>query len=175
MHTQNTHIFLNQFNNTINEWIGFVDEYTLEALCCKPNIGAWSLGQVYVHLINDTAFFVEQMNAALLTVDNSEKEMHPFAKAMFANNSFPADKLKNPANSLDLRQPASKQELLQGLLAIKDKVNGLYFTFDIAGSIGKTGHPGFHFFTALEWLQYAEMHMRHHLRQKQWIDDKLFE
>jgi hypothetical protein len=30
------------------------------------------------------------------------------------------------------------------------------------------------FFNAPEWLQFAEMHMRHHFRQKMRIDDRLF-
>ena len=28
--------------------------------------------------------------------------------------------------------------------------------------IGKTKHPGLNYFTAKEWLQFAEMHLRHH-------------
>ena len=31
---------------------------------------------------------------------------------------------------------------------------------------GKTQHPGLGFLDALEWYQYTEMHMRHHIRQK---------
>jgi hypothetical protein len=62
---------------------------------------------------------------------------------------------------------------LHNLKAIKNGVNELYATVDFATSIGKTEHPGFLFFTALEWLRFAEMHMRHHLRQKKRIDDKL--
>lgn len=35
---------------------------------------------------------------------------------------------------------------------------------------GKTKHPGLDYFSAIEWLQFAEMHLRHHLRQKKRID-----
>jgi hypothetical protein len=37
--------------------------------------------------------------------------------------------------------------------------------------IGKTKHPGSNYFTAKEWLQFAEIHLRHHLKQKKRIDD----
>ncbi|HEV9036934.1 MAG TPA: hypothetical protein VGQ51_09945 [Puia sp.] len=40
---------------------------------------------------------------------------------------------------------------------------------------GKTRHPGLHYFNSLEWLQFAEMHMRHHFRQKKRIDACLTE
>jgi hypothetical protein len=35
---------------------------------------------------------------------------------------------------------------------------------------GKTRHPGLLYFSAPEWLQFAEMHLRHHFLQKQRID-----
>ena len=38
---------------------------------------------------------------------------------------------------------------------------------------GKTKHPGLGYFSAEEWLQFAEMHFRHHLRQKKRIDEFL--
>lgn len=164
-----------QFNETIEIWIVSLDDYTLEMLCRRPQPDSWSLGQVYVHIINDTQYFVEQMKACLLNNNaNSEKEMHKHAKVMFGNNAFPDMLLANPFNSLDLRQPQSKDELLQSLSFIKNEVNTLYATFDFNKSTGKTEHPGLRFFNASEWLQFAEMHMRHHLRQKKRIDDKLF-
>jgi hypothetical protein len=38
---------------------------------------------------------------------------------------------------------------------------------------GKTKHPGLGFFNANEWLQFAEMHLRHHLKQKERIEEFL--
>jgi hypothetical protein len=37
----------------------------------------------------------------------------------------------------------------------------------------KTKHPGFHYLNAIEWLQFIEMHFRHHLKQKKRIDKYL--
>jgi hypothetical protein len=37
-------------------------------------------------------------------------------------------------------------------------------------STGKSRHPGLGYFNAGEWLRFIEMHMRHHLRQKERID-----
>jgi len=165
---------LKQFNDTIEKWIKYLDNYTLEMLHQRPQIDSWSLGQVYVHIIDDTKFFVEQIKVCLLTNLNGEIEMHEDAKAMFEQNAFPDTQLNNPANSPDLRQPQSKEELLEGLLLIKEEVNALCSSTDFSTSNGKTGHPGFFFFNAPEWLQFAEMHMRHHLRQKKRIDEQLF-
>ncbi|MET3877222.1 MULTISPECIES: DinB family protein [Chitinophaga] len=174
METNKAAVLLEQFNKTIDIWINHLNDYTLDMLRRKPGENSWSLGQVYLHIIEDTAWFVEQMHTCLLLSNaNSEKEMHEDAKAIFANNAFPDALMENPSNDPDSRQPKDKEELLQGLTDIKEEVNALY-SVDHPQADGKTEHPGLHFFNLLEWLQFAEMHMRHHLRQKQRIDEKLF-
>lgn len=174
METNKAAVLLEQFNKTIDIWINYLHDYTLDMLCRKPGENSWSLGQVYLHIIADTAWFVEQMDNCLrLSNANSEKDMHENAKAIFANNAFPDALLENPSNDPGSRQPKDKEELFRGLTDIKQEVNDLY-AVDHPQADGKTEHPGFHFFNSLEWLQFAEMHMRHHLRQKQRIDEQLF-
>ena len=173
MQVINTNIYLTQFHITIDKWISFLDDYSMKMLCQKPNVQSWSLGQVYMHIIQDTTFYINQMKAALLSNANSEKAMHKTAKTMLENDAFPDMRLENPANSLDLPQPISKQELLQGLASIKAEVNRLCTVFDVEASAGKTEHPGFLFLNALQWLRLAEMHIRHHLAQKNRIDEAL--
>ena len=160
-----------RFNQTIQLWINAVDDYSLERLQQPPQEGSWSLGQVYRHILDDTEWFVGQMQKALATGEDGDKEMHLDAKRMFANNSFPDIQIKGPATNVFIPQPESKDELRQRLVAIREAVNGLFGNG--AGSIGKTQHPGLLYFSAGEWLQFAEMHMRHHLRQKERIDEAL--
>lgn len=172
METANT--IIDQFNNTVNQWIACLDDYTIDMLHRQPQPSSWSLGQVYVHIIDDTSYFVEQIAAALTTTANSDKEMHKNAKFIFKNNGFPDILVQGPSTNVAIRQPQDKNELSEALTAIKDKVNQLYTTFDFSKATGKTQHPGLWFFSASEWLQFAEMHMRHHFRQKKRIDDQLF-
>ena len=173
MGTPKETILLNAFNETIQNWIDFLDDYTLEMLYQKPDDKSWSLGQVYTHIIDDTAWFVEQMAAAMQTNADSEKEMHKNARIMLQNNSFPDMIIEGPATNTDIRQPESKGEIRQKLLAIKAEVNALYASFDPSQATGKTRHPGLLYFNTLDWLQFAEMHLRHHFRQKKRIDEKL--
>lgn len=165
---------LQAFNETIQKWIDFLDEYTLEMLCKKPNNNSWSLGQVYTHIMDDTTWFVEQMAAAMQTQADSEKEMHENARQMLQNNRFPDMMIEGPATGIYIKQPENKDEVRHKLLAIKTHVNDLYASFDPSKAIGKTRHPGLLYFNALDWLQFAEMHLRHHFRQKKRIDEALF-
>lgn len=167
-------MLLNSFNETIQKWIGFLDDYTLEMLCQKPDDRSWSLGQVYTHITDDTAWFVEQMAAAMQTNANGEKEMHENARTMLQNNAFPDMMIEGPATNTYIRQPESRDEIRKKLLSIEAEVNTLYSSFNELKTIGKTRHPGLLYFNTLDWLQFAEMHLRHHFRQKARIDEKLF-
>ncbi len=169
------HKVLPQFNATIDKWMAHLDDYTLTMLCQKPQPAAWSLGQVYLHIIADTWYFIGEIKTALLLKNvNHEQEMHPDAKAIFAQQGFPDSLFSNPSNDPDSPQPDSKAALRQSLLSIKEAINQCCATADFYHAHGKTQHPGLGYFSAAEWLQFAEMHMRHHLRQKKRIDDALF-
>jgi|SRR6185437_1476361 len=164
---------LRQFDTTIRQWIDMLGDYTLEMLHRPPRPGSWTLGQVYIHIIDDTGWFVGQMKEALLSRVDADKTMHPDARAMFDRNGFPDLQIEGPATNTYIPQPQSKEELARQLMEIKTTVDALFRDFDPAVSTGKTRHPGLHFFSPLEWLQFAEMHMRHHLRQKRRIDEAL--
>lgn len=165
---------LRDFDATIQHWIDMLGAYTLEMLHRPPRPGSWSLGQVYNHLIDDTGWFAGQMKEAMLSRADADKTMHPDARAMFDRNGFRDVAIEGPATNTYIPQPQSKEELARQLMAIKMAVDALFRDFDPAVSTGKTRHPGLHFFSALEWLQFSEMHMRHHLRQKKRIDEALF-
>ena len=167
-------ILLKEFNETMQKWIDYLDDYSLEMLCRKPDDNSWSLGQVYTHIMDDTAWFVGQMRISMLTGADEEKEMHEDAKAIFQNNEFPDIMIEGPATNTYIKQPESKEEIGERLLDIKLEANILFAFFDPSKATGKTKHPGLLFFSALDWLQFAEMHLRHHFRQKKRIDEKLF-
>jgi len=99
MPTDKASTLLRQFNDTIDQWIVSLDNYTLEMLHQKPRPGSWSLGQVYMHIADDTKYFIEQMGLALTGNANSEKGMHENAKTIFENNGFPDARLTGPASS----------------------------------------------------------------------------
>ena len=164
---------LQRFNDTIGQWIGFLNDYTLDELRQSPGEGSWSLGQVYTHLIADTRWVVEQMKRSMESDADADKEMHENARVMLQNNDFPDRMIKGPSTGKPIAQPSGKAQLLQDLMDIREAVNKLYVSANATVATGKTGHPGLGYFTTLEWLQFAEMHMRHHFRQKKRIDEQL--
>ena len=92
------------------------------------------------------------------------------AKAMLLQNDFPDMLIEGAPSNAQIPQPCNKEELMSDLLHLKEEMNHAALFISETPFKGKTKHPGLHYFSAPEWLQFAEMHLRHHLRQKKRID-----
>jgi len=166
-------MLIQKFNHTIDSWIAALDQYTIAGLWAKPTPGSWSIGQMYMHLIQDTGFYLDQLGACLTTDEHAHESASAFVLTMLRNNEFPDTIIEgHPANAT-IPQPESKTQLFTGLGQIRQQANALASQMATAGFKGKSLHPGFRYLTADEWLQLAEMHLRHHFRQKARIDDFL--
>ena len=160
-------------NHTLDLWIQAVEQNNFERICAKPTPTSWSLGQVCMHLISETSYYLKQIHVCLSTNDNVDKEMTAHAKSMFRNNEFPGELIEGPPSNANTPQPRSKELLLRDLLKVKDELRQVALLLSTNTSLGKTKHPGLHYFNAKEWFQFADMHMRHHLRQKRRIEEFL--
>ncbi len=161
------------FNHTIDIWITALDQYSFGQLCIQPSPGSWSLGQVYIHLLNATGYFITQAKTCLSNNDHLTEETSPAAKAMFLRNDLPDTIIEGPPSNALTTQPHSKEQLITGLMHLKDEFTVVVALISASPFKGKTKHFGLHYFNAQDWLQFAEMHLRHHLRQKKRIDDYL--
>ncbi|HEV3413783.1 MAG TPA: DinB family protein [Puia sp.] len=168
-----TNVLLRQFNETLEQWIGWLNDYSFATLLRKPRPGAWSLGQLYIHLLLSTEHFIGQAKIAANAIDHRDEPMHENARWMFDQNAFPDRILEGPDNDSNIPQPRSKEEIVTRLARIKDDINGDTVALALSGSGGKTRHPGLLYFSAPEWLQFAEMHLRHHYGQRQRIEEQL--
>lgn len=166
-------MLIENFNHSINTWITALEQYDIIQLSIKSNPASWSLGQLYIHLIQDTNYYLEQIKICVSTNDNANGEMSPFAKTIFLNNDFPNEQIEGAPANAGIPQPGSKAQLMNGLMHVKNEMNDAGRLISKSVLKGKTKHPGLGYFNAAEWLQFAEMHFRHHLRQKKRIDDFL--
>ena len=166
-------MLVNHFKQTLDIWINALDDYQLARLCIKPSPTAWSLGQLYFHLIKNTEFYLEQVEICLSTDDHLSDQPSQEAVEMFERNEFPNEIIEGPDTDVDFPQPKSSEELRKPLAHLKEQIQSLAYGISNRRYSGKTKHPGLGYFNAYEWLQFAEMHLRHHLRQKKRIEDFL--
>lgn len=157
------------FNSAVDYWIKCLDSYTLQELRSKPSLNNWSLGQLYLHLINDTNFFIGKIEECINSNENAEQEAHDFAKQLFRDNAFPGINIEGNPNNSFIPQPETKEQLKESLLPIKNEMNALAEKIDPALN-GKSPHPGLGYFNATEWIQFATIHFNHHVKQQKKIE-----
>ncbi|PWU01917.1 MAG: hypothetical protein C5B52_06520 [Bacteroidetes bacterium] len=166
-------MLLDEFNLTIDFWIKSLDDYDLVQLLKSPGTGSWSMGQLYNHIIGEMLFQAEQIYACAQRNMNVEKSPNDEGKKMLERNDFPDMLIEGPPTNEHVVNPIGKEELIEGINSSKLLINRAY-EFAINSPLnGKTEHPGLGFFGADEWLQFCEMHLRHHIRQKSRIDNCL--
>ena len=164
---------IEDFNQTIDTWIDALQRYSIEDLTAKPSPDSWSMGQLYNHIIDETEFYVGRIRICTSSNRNSNREMSMEGKEMFRNNAFPDERLKGAPSNSRIPQPKSKEELVKKFMDLRMAMNDTAVVMKETFFNGKAKHPGHNYLNASEWLQFADMHMRHHLRQKKRIDDSL--
>lgn len=159
---------------TIEKWIELLKKYDFEEMMIKPASNSWSLSQLYLHLIFSTNFYLQRIGLCLKNKNHQDKQKLAAAIEMFKNNSFPNLKLHNP-NFNDKQRPAkSMREIENGFEKIKQRLESLYVEIEKDIHSGKANHTGgLGYFTAIEWLQFADMHFRHHFKQYEEITNFL--
>lgn len=157
-------------DHIIDFWIQALDSYDLMQLCSKPSPNSWSMGQLYRHLIADTGYYIEQIQLCLQTNEHATEKAVPFAESLLLNNGFPDQQIEGDPSHASIPQPTDKAQLRTDLQKLREDLFVLKGAIVISNSTGKTKHPGLGYFNAAEWHQFADMHFRHHLKQKKRID-----
>jgi hypothetical protein len=164
---------VNNFQTSLHFWLTALDAYTLRQLLTKPSPSSWSIGQVYMHLIENTDWYFEQIKTCVSRNDHSNKQASEDGKKMLRQNEFPDLQLEGPPDNAFTPQPKSKKSIYKELIRQKLELEHLDELIRTSPFKGKTKHPGLNYFNANEWFQFGDMHLRHRLRQKMRIDEFL--
>ncbi|MCU0324732.1 MAG: DinB family protein [Spirosomaceae bacterium] len=159
--------------SVVNQYIRSLGEYADEQFTSKKDADTWSLGQMYEHLVQTSNFFFMANVMRCLEQRKGQigGEKNEWGEKQFRYGGFPPRKFKIP-EALQGPEPVAKsreeyKSLLGKVLEDAQKLiepilqnNGEY----------KTLHPPFGFLNAAEWFYAMEMHFRHHLRQKEELE-----
>ncbi|MCU6792011.1 DinB family protein [Paenibacillus sp. WQ 127069] len=175
MHTTET---LQHFGEITEHYIQELNEFTMEQLRRQPSESEWSLGQMYVHLIN-SALYMQLRNAddcmtrsedAIISTEGKTET----GEAIFNQGSLPPIRIQVPASpQYTPGQPDSKEQLVQGLQAVLRRMKEIGPMLEQESMQHTVAHPRFGMLNAKEWFMLVEMHYRHHLRQKDRLKNEL--
>lgn len=162
---------LKRFEEVTNHYLLELDGLSTEQLSNKPSENEWSLGQMYLHLIN-TALYMQLRNAEQCMALSSDSgvatgEKTEAGKAVFDLGGFPPVRIQvQPSPMYTPQQPESKDQLVQGLTAVLSRMKEMEPTIDQAPMHNTVAHPRLGALNAKEWFELVEMHYRHHLLQE---------
>jgi hypothetical protein len=72
---------INDLDQSIDSWIKELEQYDFIQLCAKPSPTSWSLGQVCMHLIENTNYYVDQIKMCV-----NAREWFQFADMHFRHH-----------------------------------------------------------------------------------------
>lgn len=164
---------IQDFNQTLDLWATSLAQYEEDAFVLQPDKENWSIGQLYMHLIEETNWYLDQVETCLAFEENVYMEITDEAKRMFQTNEFPDEKIKGMSTVANVPNPKNKVQIDEEFLKLGKRARALNEELSKKLPNGKAQHPGLGYFNGYEWLRYSEMHLRHHLRQKARIDSFL--
>ncbi len=159
------------FTQSVLIWENALDVYPGEFFLLKENEQSWSIGQVYQHLVELTGNILRLAEKLNTSNENALEEKTETGKLVFTINNMGGGTFEAPASIRYPVQPQDKEKLRTELSQLKERFNLVYDATMQATLKGKYKHPFLGFLNAMEWLQFTEMHLRHHLLQKERIDN----
>ncbi|TDL32818.1 DinB family protein [Jeotgalibacillus sp. S-D1] len=158
----------------IETYKSFLQKYSPEQLSHIPEQGVWSIGQMYDHLIVVAHEYLDSVEACASAVGDNKQGKTEFGDYLFNIGGFPPIKITLPD---ELNTPPdntkSKENLLLELDHLMKRMSELEVKAEGTNPNFKVEHGGFGWLNAQEWFALVGMHFRHHLRQKNELDQKL--
>ncbi|MDR6555051.1 DinB family protein [Paenibacillus qinlingensis] len=164
---------LNDSSAIIEQYIRNLDRYSIEQLRFKSKENVWSVGQMYIHVIEVAKEYIGYIETCTKgTHEEPEGKTEVGTKAL-AEKEWPniRVKLEQPAN--ETSNPESKDEIIAGLEQVLEKLAYWAGCVDEANPACKVRHGWFGWLNAGDWFEMVGMHSRHHLRQKTNLDGEL--
>lgn len=161
---------LHDFEASVERYLTELDDLNMKQLLDKKNEEEWSIGQMYMHLIQSAQFMhLHNVDQCLTGSDASlfsSADKTENGRAAFESGSFPPVRIRVPASpQYTPRQPESKAQITEGLCAVAERMKRIEPALSQASESNKVLHPRLGALTATEWFLLIEMHYRHHFLQ----------
>ena len=161
----------------VEQWLSDLTLYSDEQLLRKPDDRQWSIGQVYIHLIQSAENFhlkqVELCATGKGETVSGGKTM-PGRITYFLGVIPPVRVSVPPSEFYTPKQPVNKEEIRTRMRGMLEKVRLALPMAQNAPRGMKLKHPGFGYLDGREWFQLITMHYRHHRRQQKRLNTFLW-
>ncbi|HXI11075.1 MAG TPA: DinB family protein [Thermoanaerobaculia bacterium] len=165
-----------RFDRTTTDWLDSLGRYCDDDLRRPgPDPEGWNLGQVYSHIIEATESLAIPSIRKCLDPErkSSPGSMNIAGRLIFFIGSFPPVRIRFKPRPDYVPSDITVDDAKAGLIRTRDAIRSISGSIEKADPLRRARHPAFGPLNAQQWLLFAEMHLRHHLRQKRRIDKAL--
>lgn len=132
----------------------------------SPQIGSWSVSEVYCHIIHVTTVSLLAIEKCLHGKQMRSSSSLPFiTKIIFLFGQFPPIKLKAPENIAAKTKKIEKEEARNGLIKVIQRLDSTVARLSKSSSNCRISHPKLGMLNSYEWLRFIDIHNKHHLKQ----------
>lgn len=161
---------LKSLETAVEQYLAELNKLDMDSLHKKQSEEEWSIGQMYVHLIQSALFMhlhnVEQCLSSKDSALNSDEEKTELGRQVFESGHFPPVPVKVPPSPQYTPQPPESMEsLIDGLHMVVERMRSTEPLVYQASVNNKIRHPRLGALNAKEWFLLIEMHYRHHFLQ----------
>lgn len=131
-----------------------------------PSNGAWSLGQVYSHIIGVNIMSHIALEKCLIkTAELKTRKPHWKVRLILFLGRFPPGKIKAPTAVATEVKSFTKEEASNQLIRLIKKVNEYDYNSKTLDKNYKVKHPRLGYLDAESWFRFMLMHTNHHIKQ----------
>ncbi|MBT2284103.1 DinB family protein [Paenibacillus polymyxa] len=161
---------LQSFETTVERYVAELNAFDMEQLHQKEDEEEWSIGQMYVHLIQSALSMhlpnIEQCLSSNDSTLNLDGEKTEWGRQIFELEQFPPVPIKVPTTPQNTpKLPESMESLIAGLHMVVERMRSTEADLRLSSVSNKTLHPALGALNAQEWFLLIEMHYRHHFLQ----------
>lgn len=143
----------------LNEALSSFSERELNIV---PFEGSWTAGQVVKHLIMGCSGYPEMCSGKTEKTTRKPDEKVKDIQALFFNYDI---KMTAPESIIPSNTEYNKNSLTLSLLKTEKELLTISETYDLTLTCPDFEIPGFGKFTIYEWISFALIHIKRHLRQ----------
>lgn len=157
-------------------WRDALEQTSDDTLRAATAPGEWTLGQVYAHIVDATdGMVVPQIEKCLSVERTAAKKGKTLAGFfVFALGRIPPVRIRfQPIPGYAPKQPRDGASIRSSLDAMEARLLDLVARASSAPRDRRARHPLLGMLNAGEWLQFAQMHLHHHLRQRRRLEQLL--
>ncbi|MGG4046207.1 DinB family protein [Paenibacillus favisporus] len=169
---------LQDLETSVERYLIELENFDMEQLLIKTNEEEWSIGQMYMHLIQTAQFMhlqhVDSCLAGNGTALVTAEDKTEIGRKVYELGSFPPVRVRVPASpQYTPQQPESKEQIIEGLRSVVERMKRTEPALSQEPEQYKIPHPRFGPLSAKEWFLLVEMHYRHHFMQLERLKGEL--